>query len=94
VAHLARAVEVEITDPKLIDAASSAAPVRALGQAVSLATFLPRQLIHGMLNGHRPKPADLPQAVRAPSPALKQSATSSEHAGNEEFQAPFIVARR
>ena len=94
VAHLVRHVEVEITDPKLIDAAHAAAPIRALAQAASLATFLPMQLIKGIGNGHKPKPATLPQAVRAPSPALKQNSPSVEGADSEQFPAPFIVARR
>jgi hypothetical protein len=94
VSHLARAVAVEITDPKLIDAASNTAPVRALGQAVSLAAFLPRQLVRGIVNGRRRTPATLPQAVRAPSSALKEPTASPENSSGEEFQAPFIVARR
>lgn len=94
VAHLVRGAEVEITDPKLVNAVSSAAHVRALGHAISLATFVPKQLVKGVMNGHRPKPATLPQAVRTPSPALKQTATPEQKATGEEFQTPFIVARR
>lgn len=93
-AHLVRQTEVEITDPKLVNAISSAAHVRALGHAISLATFLPRQLVKGLMDGHRPKPETLPQAVRTPSPALKQTATPEQNATREEFQTPFIVARR
>lgn len=94
IANLARRAEVEITDPKLIDAGHRVAPVRALSQAASLASFLPMQLIKGMFNGQQSKPATLPQAVLAPSPALKESAPSAEGADGEQFPAPFIVARR
>jgi hypothetical protein len=52
------------------------------------------QLIKGMFNGQQSKPATLPQAVLAPSPALKESAPSAEGADGEQFPAPFIVARR
>jgi NDP-sugar pyrophosphorylase family protein len=93
VAHLARATEVEIIDPKLIDSASSAAPVRALVHAVSLATFVPRNIVRGIVGARTPKPASLPQAVRTPSPALKEPAAAAEQAEGE-FDAPFIIARR
>jgi NDP-sugar pyrophosphorylase family protein len=94
VAHLVRHTEVEIADPKLVNAVSSAPHLRALGHAISLATFLPKQLVKGMMNGQRPKPATLTQAVRSPSSALKQTATPEQNGSGEEFQAPFIVARR
>lgn len=93
VAHLVRHAEVEISDPKLINAASSVAPVRAVTHAVSLATFLPRQLVRGVMNKRQPKPASLPAAVRTPSPAITQTRPSAENAEGE-FDAPFIIARR
>jgi NDP-sugar pyrophosphorylase family protein len=93
VAHLARQAEVEISDPKLINAASTIAPVRAMAHAVSLATFLPRQLLRGMMNKQQPKPVSLPEAVRTPSPAITQTTPTPENAEGE-FDAPFIIARR
>lgn len=92
IAHLVRSAEVDIDDPKLITAASSAAHMRALSHAVSLAAFLPRQLVHGLKSGPR-KPATLPEAVRATPPALKQTASTAERSEGE-FDTPFMIARR
>ncbi|MFB3916831.1 MAG: hypothetical protein ACE14M_08880 [Terriglobales bacterium] len=91
--HLRRQVEVEIGDPKLIGALT-AAPLRALTQAASLANFFPLQFVHGLF-GRGPQPADLPAAVQAPSPALRSpvAVQASEAAQNKEFPA-LVVARR
>jgi NDP-sugar pyrophosphorylase family protein len=91
VAHLARGVEVEIIDRKLVDGVA-AAPARAISQTVSLAGFLPVQMIKGMRR-RRPAPVTLPQAVHSPSSALKNR-PMQESSKDEEFSAPFVVARR
>jgi NDP-sugar pyrophosphorylase family protein len=93
IAHLVRHAEIEVNDPKLVNAGSTAAPIRALSHALSLATFLPKQLVHGLTNANKPKPASLPEAVRTPSSALKQGSAATERPEGE-FDAPFIVARR
>ena len=93
IAHLVRAAEVEITDSKLVNTGSTAAPIRALSHALALATFLPKQLVHSLTNDRKPKPASLPEAVRTPSSALKQTTAATER-GEGEFDAPFIIARR
>lgn len=73
--HLKRAVEVEIADPKLIGMASTHAPVRAVGSLLSLASFVPAQILRGLFApSQREAPASLPQAVSTPSPALKSPA--------------------
>jgi carbonic anhydrase/acetyltransferase-like protein (isoleucine patch superfamily) len=92
IAHLVRSAEVEIDDTKLINAVSSAPHLRTLSHAASLAAFLPRQLVHG-LTTRRKKPVSLPEAVRATSPALKQSTSTAERSEGE-FDAPFMIARR
>lgn len=69
VAHLRRAVEVEISDPKLIGMVS-AAPIRALSHAASLASFLPLSFLRGLFGRTQAQPS-LPVAVKAPSAALK-----------------------
>ena len=69
VAHLKRRVEIEITDPKLVDMAS-AAPLRALGHAASLVAFLPTHFLWGLFAGPQQE-AGLPAAVQTPSAALK-----------------------
>ncbi len=69
IAHLHRQVEVEVEDPKLVGSVV-AAPLRALGQAASLATYLPFNFIRGLFGRPAPEPG-LPAAVQAPSAALK-----------------------
>jgi hypothetical protein len=68
VTHLRRDVEIEINDPKLVGMVS-AAPWRALGQAASLATFLPVNFFRGLFADARE--VEMPEAVQAPSAALK-----------------------
>jgi NDP-sugar pyrophosphorylase family protein len=92
VAHLARGVEVEIADRKFVDGIA-AAPARAISHTISLAGFLPVQMIKGMTRRRKPAPVSLPQAVHSPSAALKNRPTQ-ENAKEEEFSAPFVVARR
>jgi NDP-sugar pyrophosphorylase family protein len=64
--HLRRGLETEIADPRLIGMVSPHAPLRALGQAVSLLTFLPAQLLRGVFAPRqREAPVQLPAAVDA-----------------------------
>lgn len=85
--HLGRNVEVEISDSKLVGVVSTA-PLRAVETFASLASFLPVQVVRGLLNKGRDHQAkSIPEAVQAPSPALK-SATE------ESFSPNLIIARR
>lgn len=91
--HLGRKVEVEITDPKLMDARTQHAPLRAMASAAALASFLPVQFFRGLLaKSHREQPAELPDAVKASS-AVK---TPAGFEGEEPsaFPANLAVARR
>lgn len=85
--HLGRNVEIEIADGKLVGLVSTS-PLRVVGQFASLASFLPAQIVRGILNkGHDGEPMSVPEAVQAPSPALK-SVT------DESFSPNLMIARR
>lgn len=87
--HLLRDVEVEITDPKLLDAVPQSSSWRALGSAAALAGFLPAQFLRGLLaKTRRPSAAQLPAAVNAPSPALKTPAAFQTPAAAEAARFP------
>ncbi len=95
--NLRRNAEVQITDPKLVDAVPAHAPIRALASVVSLAAFLPRQFVRGIFpSSQREQPASLPAAVSAPSPALKSPAAleAAAESNNSQFPANLMVARR
>jgi hypothetical protein len=85
--HLGRNVEVEISDGKLVGMVSTA-PLRAVGHFASLASFLPVQVVRGLLNkGRDGEPKSISDAVQAPSPALKSVA-------EESFSPNLMIARR
>lgn len=97
--NLKRNVEVEFADARLIGEATTNAPLRALGSLVSLASFLPAQLLRGIFApSHRECPPSLPDAIQAPAAALeapapkKKSSAPSVDAG--EFPANLVIARR
>jgi NDP-sugar pyrophosphorylase family protein len=97
IANLRRHVEVEIKDPMLVSTVSASAPLRALREVTSLAAYLPRQIIRGMLaKPSRTMPADIPTAVNTPSTALKEAALtkSDGNMNSSEFPSDFVVARR
>ncbi|HEU5450649.1 MAG TPA: hypothetical protein VFU76_01615 [Terriglobales bacterium] len=86
--HLVRNVEVEITDPKLLDAVAQSSSWRTLGRAAALAGFLPAQFIRGVLAKSRRPSAQLPAAVNTPSPALKTPAAFQAPAAAEAARFP------
>jgi hypothetical protein len=95
--HLRRNAEVAISDPKLVGMTSPYAPLRALGSAAALASYLPTQFVRGLFApSHREQPASLPAAVKAPSPVLNTPASinPSPETGEAEFPANLVVARR
>ena len=92
--HLPRNVEIEIADPKLMDARSQHAPLRALESAASLATFLPLQFFRGLFaKSRRAQPADLPDAVKTPS-AINNPSGYEASSEASSFPANLAVARR
>ncbi|HZU43898.1 MAG TPA: hypothetical protein VE994_14575 [Terriglobales bacterium] len=98
-AHVARNVEVEITDPRLVGMTTRSAPLRALSSAASLAAYLPLQLYRGLFApSHREQPSQLPSAVGELSPALNPPPqalrASAQTPAPEQFPADFAVARR
>ncbi len=94
-AHLPRNLEMEITDPKLIDTLSSHAPLRMLGAALSLAVSLPAQLLRSVfVTSHREPSAELPAAAGAPSAALNPPAGFEASPEASSFPANVMIARR
>jgi tetrahydrodipicolinate N-succinyltransferase len=85
-AHLQRQVEIEITDPKLIGMASSA-PLKALGSAAALASFMPVEFVRGLLGRKKLWPS-------AAQPAIGRKAQSSMSSEASADQFPLVVARR
>jgi hypothetical protein len=97
--NLKRNVEVEFVDARLIGEAPSNAPLRALGSLVSLASFLPAQLLRGIFApSHREIPPSLPEAIQAPAAALESPAATMKASAPSvdagEFPANLVIARR
>jgi NDP-sugar pyrophosphorylase family protein len=96
--NLKRNVEVEFADSRLIGEASSNAPLRALGSLLSLASFLPSQLVRGLFTPrHRECAPSLPDSLSAPAAALEASASIKSVApavDAGEFPRNLVVARR
>lgn len=97
--NLKRNVEVEFADTRLIGEATANAPLRALGSLISLASFLPAQLLRGMFApSHRESSPSLPEAIQTPAAALEKPATtlkaSAPSVDAGEFPANLVIARR
>lgn len=82
-----RGVEVEIADTKLVGTAWRSAPLRAITDAMQLATWLPKTVAEGFRFGGRRTQPTLQEAVRQPAPALKDSEARTDEglAGTTEF---------
>lgn len=93
ISHLKKNVEVEIFEPKFLGM-RTAPSVRALTSAFSLAAFLPKQIFRGFARAKRTQPATLPQAISAPSAALKARLDQNVNPQGREFSADLAVARR
>jgi NDP-sugar pyrophosphorylase family protein len=97
IANLRRNVEVGIKDPKLLSTISPSAPVRAMREISALASYLPHQIIRGLLNSsERSMPVDIPAAVNTPSPALQENVLPNPKGSvsSSEYSSDFVVARR
>jgi hypothetical protein len=97
--NLKRNVEVEFADARLIGEAPTNAPLRALGSLVSLASFLPAQLLRGIFApSHREPSPCLPDAIQVPAAALEAPAqtmkASAPSVDAGEFPANLVIARR
>ncbi len=96
---LRRNVEVEFSDPRLIGESRANAPLRTLGSLMSLASFLPAQLLRGIFApSHREDSPSVPEAIRAPAAALETPATNAKSPAPSvdagEFPANLVIARR
>jgi hypothetical protein len=97
VAHLARNVEVELHDEKLVGMIPLSPVSRLAGSTAALFAFLPKEIYRGLVTPWRRR-----QAVRnaepseeaessLESPGLEASASESE---TSEFPSNFAVVRR
>jgi len=95
IVHLHRHAQVEISDPRLVDALTASAPWRTIESAAVLATYLPLQFLRGLLSS-APRQQPSNQTVRVLSPALDSSAlqATTQCAGGEDFSANLAAVRR
>jgi NDP-sugar pyrophosphorylase family protein len=97
ISHLPRNVEIEISDPKLLGAASPNPLSRTLGSAAALFAVLPQQIYRGFFGRVRKaQPVAMPDPLDAPAanlgtPDVKETASGQEVG---EFPSNFAVARR
>jgi NDP-sugar pyrophosphorylase family protein len=98
IAHLRRDAQVEIEDPKLVDAVTASAPWRTMQDAASLAAFIPLQMARGLLGIVRRRQAGpLGEAVGSGSTTVKAPEglhPKLEHVAGERFSAELAIARR
>jgi hypothetical protein len=93
--HLPRNVEIEVSDPRILDTLSTSAPLRVLESAVSLAAFLPAHFLRGLFaRSHREPPAVFPAGTAAPSPPRSMPAGFEASPEASSFPANMAVARR
>src|SRR5262249_923734 len=98
ITNLRRDVTVEIFDTKLIGYVPAAPGQRLLHAAVEFASYLPRQMWHGLFGKPRTQQPDLQAALQQTSPALggaagyQAPACDSEAA--EKFSPNLAVVRR
>lgn len=97
-ANLSRDVTVEITDPKLIGYVAAGAGERFLKAAVEFITYLPKQVLHGILGRPGSQPPDLQTALRETSPSLGSAAgyqaPACDTAAAHKFPSNLAVVRR
>jgi hypothetical protein len=96
-AHLARNVEVEISDSKLIGMSATGSLSRTAGSAAALFALLPKQVYRGIFSRkHKSRPAELPESLEAPAAALETPDVNEPSSGQEvpEFNSSFAVVRR
>lgn len=94
ISNLRRNATVEIGDARLISMTTTSAPLRTIGTAMDLVTFVPRSLVAG-LRRSRNVPQSIPEAVAKPSAALASvPEDSSGQPTVASFQPNLMSARR
>lgn len=96
-AHLARNVEVEISDKKIVDMVPLSAVSRLAGSTAALFAFLPKQIYRGFITAsHRESTATGPECPDAGQPVLDAPVLESPASGAEssEFPSTLAVVRR
>jgi hypothetical protein len=76
--HLARNVEVEISDRKLVGMSAVNVVSRLAGSTAALLAFLPKQIYRGFLAPQGERTADVPEALEQQAAALKAPATEAQ----------------
>ena len=97
ISHLPRKVEVEISDGKLVGAASPNALSRTAGSAAALFAVLPKNIYRGFFGWvHKTRPAAVAESQDSPTTALGTPDAKEPVSGQEvgEFPSNFAVARR
>lgn len=95
--HLARNVEVEIGDAKLVGMSAINPLSRTIGSAAALFAVLPEQIYRGFFGRIRKiRPANLPESLDTPVATLETPDVSEPASGHEEgeFPSTFAVMRR
>jgi NDP-sugar pyrophosphorylase family protein len=97
IAHLARNVEVEVRDRRLVGTSPSNAVFRTAGSTAAFFAVLPRQIYRGLLGQLRKiSPAPLPESREKPPTKLATPDVNQPASGQQvgEFSADFAVVRR
>lgn len=94
--HLARNVEIEISDRKLVGMSAVSVVSRLAGSTAALLAFLPKQIYRGFLALHGERTADVPESLEQQAAALKTPATEAQGPVPEasEFPSNLAVVRR
>ena len=98
IAHLRRQTEVEIADSRLVGSVTTSASWRTLKNAASLAAYLPKQAVRGLVSGgRRTQPQAEPDLSPGGSrPADLEPPPEPVSASNQtpQFAADFVAVRR
>jgi len=95
--HLARNVEVEITDSKLLDVVPLSPLSRLAGSTAALFAFLPKQIYRGFFApSHRETATESPECAEPGGTAIGTPVLESPASGGEssEFPSNLAVVRR
>lgn len=97
IAHLARNVEVEVHDEKLVGMIPVSAVSRLAGSTAALFAFIPKELYRGFASPWRhEKPARSAETLEEAEPSLETSVLEASASGSEptEFPSNLAVVRR
>jgi len=96
-AHLARGVEVEISDRRFVDMVPLSPLSRLAGSTAALFAFLPKQIYRGFFApSHRKSAPESPESLEQAQPVLEVPVLESPASGGESsgFPSSLAVVRR